>query len=91
MPLQIEVQKGKITAGSGGNPGLTFTMTLICWNEGVTKEYPVRNPDGTIDMKNAVIFQDFTRYIKSNVEGKTTNQLVQEAATKVKVEMQTVI
>ena len=42
-------------------------------------------------MKNAVIFQDFSEYIKAYVEGKTQINLVQETAVKIQKAMQGMI
>lgn len=75
MALQIEVQHVSATKGKK-NVGLTVVFNLTCWPDGVVKEYPVRNVDGTIDMKNAVLFKDFSQYIKANVEGKTKEEIL---------------
>lgn len=59
MPLQIEVTKVSVSVTEDGIYGVTAKLT--CWPDGVVKEYPVANPDGTIDLKNTVIYQDFTQ------------------------------
>lgn len=89
--LQIEVTKISVSKGSDSVPGLMPVFNLTCWPEGVTKQYPVRSSDGTIDMKNAVIFQDFSKYVKFHVENMTKEELLTRAAKEVKKEMQTLI
>ena len=90
MALQIEVTSVSVQIGDG-NLGPTVTLNLTCWPEGVVKEYPVRNADGTVDMKNAVIFQDFSEYVKSNVEGQSLTDRVNEVIAKFENVMQDAI
>lgn len=59
MPLQIEVTKVSVSVNEDGI--YTVTAKLTCWPDGVVKEYPVINPDGTLDLKNTVIYQDFSQ------------------------------
>ncbi len=88
MPLQIEVTKVKIVDGT---EGYRATINLTCWPDGVTKEYPVRNLDGTVDIKNAVVFHDKIVYIKGYVDGMTIAQLIDRIQPEVIVKLQEVI
>jgi hypothetical protein len=59
MALQIEVTKAFVLVNEDGI--YTVTAKLTCWPEGVVKEYPVVNPDGTVDLKNTIIYQSFSQ------------------------------
>lgn len=57
MAFQIEVTKISVSEQMHKLWGIVLNLT--CWPQGVTKEHPVRGPDG-VDMKNAIIFEDFS-------------------------------
>ena len=84
MALQIEVKTVSVQ-------GWAVTLNLTCWPDGETKQYPVVDAEGNVDMKNAVIYQDFSENIKSYVEDKTKSDLVTEIAMKMRDAMQAVI
>lgn len=75
MPLTKEVTAPNAEANKEG--GVIVTFRLQCWTE----------PEKT----NLVIDQTFQAYVKAAVAGKTKNDLIQEAGTKVQAEMQVVI
>ena len=60
MPLQIEVTK--ISVSERMDALWNITLNLTCWPDGVVKEYPII-VEGILDMKNAIIYRNFsTRY-----------------------------
>ena len=88
MPLQIEVGRVSVQARV---PGYVIALNLTCWPDGVVKEYPEVAPDGTVDMKNAVIYQDFPGILKAKSNGMTKEERVQETAVRIKNSMQSAI
>lgn len=89
MALQKEVTVIAVTTRNG--IGWNAEMNLTCWPDGVVKEYPVLNADGIIDMKNAILCQDFTGLIKSQVEGLTQDVLINRLTTEIQPQMQEII
>ena len=87
MALQIEVTKVSVKDAGNRFQGklLNVTLNLTCWPEGVIKEYPVEG-----DMKNAVIFQNFSARYKT-IEGMTVDEQITRTAKDLKRQMQSVI
>ena len=87
MALQKEVTKISVKDAGNKFQGklLNVTLNLTCWPEGVIKEYPAEG-----DMKNAVIFQNFSAYYKK-IEEMTVDEQVTRTAKDLKRQMQSVI
>ena len=89
MPLQKEVTIKTVVTSEGR--GHTVTFNLTCWPDGVSKIYPIVSANGVVDMKNAIIYQDFPELIKKQVEGETEADLINRLAEPIETEMQKVI
>jgi len=61
-------------------PGLELLANLTCWPEGLPHT-----------SENEVINIDRMYYVKRNVAGKTTSQLIDEAEIKIVVDLQSII
>lgn len=87
MTLQIEVTKISVKDAGNRFQGklLKVTLNLTCWSESIVKEYPVEG-----DMKNAVIFQNFSAGYKK-IEGMTIDEQITRTAKVLKRQMQSVI
>ncbi len=88
MALQKEVTIKSVETIEGR--GYTVGFNLTCWPDSTIKEYPTEI-DGIVDMKNAIIYQNFSGLIKSQVEGKTESDLINRLTADVQPEMQKVI
>lgn len=87
MPLQKEVVVKSAEVSEGR--GYIIVFNLTCWPDAVVKEYPT-TVNGVVDMKNAVIYQDFYGLIKKQVEGVIETDLISRL-TSLEVDMQEVI
>lgn len=92
MALQKEITKVSVKDAGEKFQGkmLTITLNLTCWPEAMVKEYPIKNADSTIDMKNAIIFRDFSASYK-DIDGMTVDEQITRAARDLKGQMQSVI
>lgn len=87
MALQKEMTKISVKDAGNRFSGklLNVTLNLTCWPEGVVKEYPVEG-----DMRNAVIFQNFSAHYKK-IEEMTVDEQVTRTAKDLKRQMQSAI
>lgn len=75
MAFQIEVTK--VSVSEQMEKLWNIRLNLTCWPDGVVKEYPVI-VDGILDMKNAIIYQDFSARYRNGQNIQTKVQVLFE-------------